>query len=107
MPITNMAHTTTLLELVGKLPSLDDHSWIIAERPWSELSQSLLVTAPAGATSAQLAVGTLEYFLDVSVAKEVCEVFGARVPSTPEVAKLLLFYAENDAFPDWVYEPSI
>ena len=46
----------------------------------------------------------MEYFLEVVVAKEVCEAFGDRRPTDSEIARLLMFYAENDAFPDWLYE---
>jgi len=46
----------------------------------------------------------LEYFLEVHVAKEVLEVLSGRKASKDEKLRLLIFYAENDAYPDWVFE---
>ena len=45
-----------------------------------------------------------EYFLKVHVAKEVLEVLSGRKASKDEKLRLLIFYAENDAYPDWVYK---
>jgi hypothetical protein len=58
---------------------------------------------PDGAVRTELTHDNLEYFLEVFVAKEVCEVFGTRRPAAQDVARLLVFYAENDAYPNWVY----
>ena len=44
-----------------------------------------------------------EYVLEVHVAKEVMEVFQGKPPSLAEQVRLLLHYAEHDAYPDWVY----
>ena len=44
-----------------------------------------------------------KYFLGVSTAREVLEVFQGREPSLEEKIDCLLYYAENDAFPGWVY----
>ena len=50
-------------------------------------------------------MGGFEYFLEVSLAKEVLSVFGARQPTDAERCRLLLYYAMHDAYPDWVYPP--
>jgi hypothetical protein len=46
-----------------------------------------------------------KYFLEASVAREVLDVLRSRPTpsSTEDACKLLLDYAENDAYPDWVY----
>lgn len=44
----------------------------------------------------------LEYFLEVEVEKEVLEAFGDRQATSQEQRDLILYYAKNDAFPDWL-----
>jgi len=46
----------------------------------------------------------LDYFLEVHVGNEVFEVFEKVPPTSNQKIELLIYYAENDAFPDWVYE---
>jgi hypothetical protein len=99
-----MAQTMNLLELALQLPSMDDDLCILAARPWTERSLCEVVAIPEDNSRPNARTAAVEYFLEVFVAKEVCEVFGARRPSAREVANLLVFYAENDAYPDWVYE---
>jgi hypothetical protein len=38
------------------------------------------------------------------MARQVLEVFERRKPSEEQTRALLLYYAENDAYPSWVYE---
>ena len=47
----------------------------------------------------------LTYFLEINIAKEVLEVFEERVPTDEERYAVLIYYAENDAYPDWIYNP--
>jgi hypothetical protein len=44
-----------------------------------------------------------EYFLEIHVAKEVLAVLGSRQAAPDDQVRLLMFYAENDAYPDWAY----
>ena len=46
-----------------------------------------------------------KYFLEASVAREVLDVLRSRPTpsSTEDACKLLVYYAENDAYPDWAY----
>jgi hypothetical protein len=90
---------------IDRLPGgFDDGLCIFAAKPWS-------ATSPAAAVQLDdqfrppkdvLEQG-LAYFLEVHVANEVLEVFGDRPPNATEKRNLLIFYAENDAFPEWVY----
>lgn len=45
------------------------------------------------------------YFLEASVAREVLDVLRSRATpsSTDDACEVLIHYAENDAYPDWVY----
>jgi hypothetical protein len=44
----------------------------------------------------------LSYFLEVAVGLEVLEVFGKFTPTAEQQRSLLMYYAEHDAFPDWL-----
>ena len=48
----------------------------------------------------------LKYFLETLVAVEVLEVLRDRPTksTTDDASRLLLYYAENDAYPEWVYK---
>jgi hypothetical protein len=96
----------TLREAVDQVGQLDDDKVIFARRPWTldtEAEIGTLDDENLGVPEAIRSRG-LEYFLDVPVAKEVLEVFGDREPTVEQTRTLLLFYAEHDAYPDWVYE---
>ena len=45
-----------------------------------------------------------KYFLEASVARDVMDVLRSRPTpsSTDDACNLLIHYAENDAYPDWV-----
>jgi hypothetical protein len=97
--------TMDLGTLIDCLPGgLDDRLCIFAAKPWSTTSPAAAVRLddefkpPHGVLEQGLV-----YFLEVHVANEVLEVFGDRQPSAMEKLDLLIFYAENDAFPEWVY----
>jgi len=45
-----------------------------------------------------------EYFLEVSTANEILEPFLVANPTPLQIFDFVLYYAENDAFPDWANE---
>ena len=98
-----MLVNTTLVEIVDSLEMLDEDHCIFARKPWSTntlatvgpLTDDFRVPAEVGEE--------FEYFLEVYVAIEVLEVFGTRQPNLQERRNLIFYYAENDAYPDWVY----
>jgi hypothetical protein len=95
----------TLEEVVAMIEGLDEEDVIFSEKPWSINGRAI-----TGRLNSDYRVPTsissngLEYFLEASTAREVLEVFGDRTPSITEQCDLLIYYAENDAFPDWVYQ---
>jgi hypothetical protein len=94
-----------LIDIAANLHSLDENLFICACRPWNESAEFELVPIDSTLTVPEEATKRgLDYFLEVSVAREVCEVFGGRKASATEIASLLLLYAENDSYPEWVYE---
>ena len=87
-----------LQALVATLGQLDERQTIYAKRPWAP-------TCDAESTLSDVAPPGLEYFLEVHVANEVVGVFDDEevVEDTVEQrTNLLIYYAENDAFPEWV-----
>lgn len=94
-----------LCTLIDRLPGdLDDRLCIFAAKPWSSNSVAIAVELSDESKPPEDVVQQgLAYFLEVHVAKEVLRVFGDRRPSQAEKQNLLLYYAENDAYPEWVY----
>jgi len=93
-----------LEELIVSLDGLDEDATICARRPWGAASDAILVHLHDGPIPPDVKQTGYAYFIDVATAREVMEVFGNRPPTEQEKLKLLLHYAENDAFPEWVYE---
>ncbi len=94
-----------LAELLDHIHELPDSECIFAQKPWSADSEA--VTAPLGEkheVPSNLTTLSLEYFLEVHVARELLEVLAGRKASNDEKLQLLIFYAENDAYPDWVFK---
>lgn len=93
-----------LKDALLRLDELNSEMLICARRPWTE-NADCVVVAPDDRLGVPNEVKTAgyEYFIDVPTAKEVLEVFGDRTPTENEKVALILHYAENDAYPDWVY----
>ena len=93
-----------LREIIDRIEDEDDDLCIVAKRPWHKNSEALLVQLtedyriPADAHNQGY-----EYFLEVHVAlEEVLE--GLLYKLTLEQRfEAVLFYAENDAYPEWFY----
>lgn len=91
-------------QLLNGVRELEDDLCIFARPPWTSGAEAAVW--PLGddyRVPAEMAAHGLEYFLEVSVAKEVLEVLGQRrIPAEAEHG-LLIFYALNDAYPEWVH----
>jgi hypothetical protein len=95
----------TLEEAITTIDTAGDDAVIFARKPWSATADSTIDSLDSALRVPQsLRDAGFEYFLEAAVAKEVCEVFGSRPPSLDEKVRLLLYYAENDAYPEWVYD---
>lgn len=94
-----------LIEAVEKLYELDEDATICVLRPWEGDAECTVVMLDGDSTvpKATTAAG-FEYFLEVDVCLEVLEVFGTHKPTTDQKLRVLIYYAENDAWPDWVNE---
>ncbi|WP_437668821.1 DUF7716 domain-containing protein [Sorangium sp. So ce131] len=95
----------TLDEAVRQLDALDEDAILCVRRPWTSSSECI-----SAAPDEKLGVprhvknAGFEYFLEVHVAHEILGIFEDRRPTHDEKVRLLIYYAENDAYPDWVYE---
>ena len=89
-------------EIITTLAS-DDTRTIVARRPWSANSEARLVTLTNEyrVPSDVLREG-FEYLLEVDIALN--EVLGERASRLSPAQKIeaVVYYAENDAYPDWL-----
>ena len=97
-----------LRELLASVDTLGEDQMICARRPWT-LASEAIPTHPTKewGVPEDVKLAGFEYFLDVHTAREVLGVFEQEdaVDETQDRRiRLLMFYAEYDAFPDWVYE---
>ena len=102
-----MADTGALVllsDLVDRLDTLGNESTIFARKPWSAMSEAVLVATDDEGRIDRAVPAGFAYFLEVNVSREVLEVFGDRPASLGDRTRLLIYYAEFDSFPDWVYE---
>ena len=99
----NDMKTMTLAQIAGNLDHLDPAYTIYAEATpeWVATSPAVICRAPEDGTLPTEAKGML-YFLEVSVAQEVIEVWkkwrGGRVPSSGEKCTAIIYYAINDSY---------
>lgn len=78
---------------------------VFAKEPWTLQSEALVGRLDERWwVPAEIASQGFVYFLEVSVATEVLALIGGRPVSAEERRELLLYYAENDAYPDWVFD---
>lgn len=95
----------TLKDAFDRVLILRDDDVIFAARPWTLTSEAEIGPFDSDYRIPEAYMERkLEYFLEASVAHEVLGVFGDRKFTDDERNELLLFYAENDAYPDWVYK---
>lgn len=95
----------TLEELVKQLGSLDEDAILCVRVPWSPSAECVITPSDENlGVPAHVKEGGFAYFLEVHMAHEVLGAFADTPPSDEEKLRLLIHYAENDAYPEWVYE---
>jgi hypothetical protein len=74
---------------------------ICLRAPWTADAEARVVELDEESRLPQDALSDgLRYFLETSVAREVLDGMRNR-PTTEDACSLLLYYAENDAYPEW------
>lgn len=94
-----------LLEVIEQLNTLPSETYICVRRPWTADSDVLLVPysdAPGG-ISKEVKEQGYAYFLEVDTALEILEGYLETSPTTDKIVEFVIYYAENDAFPDWSF----
>jgi hypothetical protein len=93
-----------LSAVIDTIGALTEDLCIVAKRPWSADCEVALVqmTDPFRVPQSLREAG-YEYFLEVTIVRE--EVLHGASWLTPEQrVEAVLYYAENDAYPDWLNE---
>lgn len=94
----------TLAEAVRDVDGLDEDALICVRRPWAPDAACMVVAPdPRLAVPKALADAGYAHFLEVAVAREVLEALGDRPVSSADRVRLLLHYAEHDAYPEWAF----
>lgn len=94
----------TLLDVVDGLEKMNIESALCLRAPWQGSAECVVVPNEKTGIPHEIEKAGFSYFLEVAVAKEVLGVLGSRPATRDEKVRLLLYYAENDAYPTWVYE---
>ncbi len=90
-----------LHEAIAQLPTLPEATFICARRPWSPTSDVRLVPFPDDLRLPDAVKEEgFEYFLEVSTALEALEGFLEQKPTPEQITSFVIYYAENDAFPE-------
>ena len=91
-----------LSDIVAHLETADDSLCIVAKRPWTGDSEAKLVSFTEDFRIPEEALSDgYEYFLEVSVARD--EVLSGPIDLSDEQRiAAVIYYAENDAFPQWL-----
>lgn len=101
--MNNTENKLTLAEVVTRLEDLDNDLviYITAGSDWNESSDVVVTVEPDDGSIPANAEG-MEYFLEVSVAKNVLDVWqqwrGDREPTLADKCKAIVHYAMNDAY---------
>jgi hypothetical protein len=95
-------------EAIKQLDGLDDDDVIFVRQPWTPHADCVVAKLDEEYRVPSSIVGAgFEYFLEIAVAREVLEVFGDRVPTDEEKLRLVMHYAEHDAYPEWAAQDSL
>ncbi len=93
----------TLSDAIRSLGAMQAEQIVCARPPWAPDSECVVVE-PDERLAVPESVKRMgfRYFLEVGVAREVLEDVAQKSLSEDDKVRLLIFYAENDAFPEWI-----
>lgn len=90
-----------LREILINSDGLDEFEVIYAKRPWSLNSEACVVQyQPDEMVPRLLSEDCFEYFLETPLIKDIRKQIEDAGGSSSDVLRILLYYAENDAFPE-------
>ena len=90
-----------LREALIESNNLGEHDVLYARRPWLLDSDALVVSYSEGQSVTRFLAddASFEYFLEVPLVQDIRHQVEAAGSSSEEALDVLLYYAENDAFP--------
>lgn len=90
----------TLLEVVRDLFLLDEDGVVCAAKPFTAMSEAIIISHPNSGKISDIERPGFAYFLEVLVAREFIEGWLANTPNKPSFERQcdrLIYYAEFDA----------
>ena len=90
-----------LRDVLNASGTLEEHDVVYARRPWSLDSEASVIRYEESQQVERLQPGApdLEYFLEAPLLQDIRKQVEEAGRSSEEVLAMLLYYAENDAFP--------
>jgi hypothetical protein len=94
-----------LFDAIGSAEALDREATVFVMKPWTPDSPCTLwkLAPPDYRIPQNILDRGFAYFLEVAVVLEVLEGFAEQrvMPTAEQRFELVLYYAENDAYPEW------
>ena len=91
-----------VIDVISTLSELPEDTFICVKRPWGREAEVFLVPFPDDLRIPEdVKSQGYEYFLEVSTAREILEGFLERQPTLEQITDFVIYYAENDAYPEW------
>lgn len=90
-----------LIDLCAHLGNLQEDGVICVREPWSMESEAIVATFTNDYRIPDTVLSEgYKYFLEVAVVHEILEHYLKTNPSLMQITNFIIFYAENDAFPE-------
>lgn len=93
-----------LIDVVNSISHLQPDACICAKLPWTEHAECVVVEFENDRMPSSVEDEGYRYFLEIYLAQELLEVLKNKIKSVHDAVRLLIFYAQNDAYPDWVFD---
>lgn len=95
-----------LIDVIGNVVDAPDQETVLCvKRPWKPDAECIIVPVYEDdqyKVPSHIQEQGYEYFLEVFVVEEVLETPDVKVLSQEDKARVLIYYAENDAYPEWL-----
>ncbi len=96
-----------LSQAIETVINADDSSVVFAEKPWQFDSNAIIDNLDENYRVPQhIHDAGFEYFLESELIHELAEIKTEKNFSLEKLIELIIYYAEYDAYPDWVNELS-
>lgn len=93
----------TLHDAVIKALHLDDSDEVIfAKKPWNAAAEAILDFLVDDTVPASISDQGYEYFLESDIVNQLQEFKEEEKLSDTKFVDLIIYYAMNDAYPDWI-----